>query len=140
MANLLAQHSLQSSLQLCSISGVILLVESYGPSFEISPPATFTFSNNTGAVLDCPVSGEPPPTITWLTREGTPFTSYPGLVSTLTNGSLQYSPFSPERWRSDIHDQMIRCQAANVYGTVMSTVIHVKGGIIKQTLIITAQL
>ena len=94
------------------------------------PPASFTFSNNTGGLLDCPVAGEPPPSVTWLTMEGGPLSSYPGILASLPNGSLQFNKFSPERWRSDIHDSMVRCQASNVYGTVVSTVIHIKGGMV----------
>ena len=113
---------------LTTFLGVILLAESYGPSFEKLPSSSFTFSNTTGGVLDCPVSGEPPPTITWLTQDGSPLAGYPGLLSHLSNGSLHYNHFSPERWRSDIHDSYVRCQASNVYGSVVSTLIHVKGG------------
>ena len=69
-----------------------------------------------------------PPATTWVTQEGTTLSSYPGVLSLLPNGSLHYHKFSAERWRSDIHDTYIRCQSTNVYGTVISTLIHVKGG------------
>ena len=111
-----------------SISGTILHAESYGPSFDLPPPSTFTFSNKTGGILDCGVSGEPPPSVSWFSQEGTPLSPYPGIVSSLPNGSLQFHPFSPERWRSDLHDSLMRCQATNVYGSVLSTLVHVKGG------------
>ena len=74
------------------------------------------------------MGGEPPPKTTWLTQEGTSVSSYPGILSLLSNGSLHYHKFSAERWRSDIHDTYIRCQSSNVYGKVLSTLIHVKGG------------
>jgi len=99
-------------LNLVFISGVILLAESYGPSFDMPPPGTFTFSNSTGGILDCPVSGEPPPAISWMTQDGSPISPYPGILSSLSNGSLQFTKFSPERWRSDIHDTLVRCQAS----------------------------
>ena len=123
------QHHISSSLSLNFIPGIILLAESYGPALETSPPATFTFSNSSGAVLDCPVSGEPAPSISWLAGDGAPLTLQPGLMAALPNGSLHYKVFSPERWRSDVHDSLVRCQAGNVYGTVVSTLVHVKGGI-----------
>ena len=111
------------------ISGIILLADCYGPSFQVPFPPTFTFSNSSGGILDCQVGGEPPPpATTWVTQEGTTLSSYPGVLSLLPNGSLRYHKFSAERWRSDIHDTYIRCQSTNVYGTVISTLIHVKGG------------
>ena len=111
------------------IPGIILLAESYGPALETSAPASFTFSNSSGAVLDCPVSGEPPPSVSWLAGDGSPLSLQPSLMAALPNGSLHYKVFSPERWRSDVHDSLVRCQATNVYGTVVSTLVHVKGGI-----------
>ena len=111
-----------------SIPGTILHAESYGPSFDFPLPSTFTFSNKTGGVLECRVSGEPQPVVSWFSQEGTPLSPYPGIVSSLANGSLHFHPFSPERWRSDLHDSLVRCQAVNVYGSVLSTLVHVKGG------------
>ena len=116
------------SKQLGKISGSILIVDCYGPSFQAPFPPSFTFSNSSGGVLDCQVGGEPPPKTTWITQEGTPVSSYPGILSLLSNGSLHYHEFSAERWRSDIHDSNIRCQSSNVYGTVISTIVHIKGG------------
>ena len=110
------------------VLGPILHAESYGPSLDLPLPSTFTFSNKTGGVLDCGVSGEPPPAVTWTSQEGSPLSSHPTLLRSLNNGSLHFLPFSPERWRSDLHDTVIRCEASNVYGTVLSTLVHVKGG------------
>ena len=123
------QNHNQQTESLKFIPGIILLAESYGPALETSPPATFTFSNSSGAVLDCPVSGEPAPSVSWLAGDGAPLTLQPSLMTALPNGSLHYKVFSPERWRSDVHDSLVRCQASNVYGTVVSTLVHVKGGI-----------
>ena len=105
-----------------------MIVDCYGPSFQAPLQPAFTFSNSSGGVLDCQVGGEPPPKTTWITQEGTSVSSYPGILSLLSNGSLHYHKFSAERWRSDIHDTYIRCQSSNVYGKVLSTLIHVKGG------------
>ena len=117
--------------QFLNNAGAILIVDCYGPSFQAPFPPAFTFSNSSGGVLDCQVGGEPPPKTTWITQEGSAVSSSPGILSLLSNGSLHYHPFSAERWRSDIHDSYIRCQSTNVYGTVISTRVHVKGG--KQT-------
>ena len=108
--------------------GTILHAESYGPSFDLPLPSSFTFSNKTGGVLDCGVLGEPPPTVTWTSQAGSPLSPHPTLIHSLKNGSLHFQPFSPERWRSDLHDTFIRCEASNVYGSVLSTLVHVKGG------------
>ena len=43
------------------ISGIILLADCYGPSFQVPFPPAFTFSNSSGGILDCQVGGEPPP-------------------------------------------------------------------------------
>ena len=110
------------------MTGTILHAESYGPQLDLPLPSTFTFSNKSGGLLDCPVSGEPPPAVSWNTQEGTPLSHHQGLLSALSNGSLHFFPFSPERWRSDLHDTLIRCEASNVYGSVLSTLVHVKGG------------
>ena len=62
----------------------------------------------------------------------------------------QYSAFPAEAWRSDTHDlhvrscititititiTIIRCQASNVYGRVVSTLVHVRG-VVEEALVI----
>ena len=66
------------------------MAESYGPALDVSPPASFTFSNSTGAVLECGVSGEPAPSVSWLAGDGTPLILQHDLMTALPNGSLHY--------------------------------------------------
>lgn len=49
------------------------------PSFEQEPPAHVTFSNNTGAHITCAAHGNPIPSITWLTKDGSIVDTVPGL-------------------------------------------------------------
>ena len=68
---------------------------------------------------------------------------------------FQYSAFPAEAWRSDTHDlhvrwctiniiivivnmMMTRCQASNVYGRVVSTLVHVRG-VVEEALVIRSK-
>lgn len=44
-----------------------------------------------------------------------------------SNGTLEFPAFSSQFYRSDIHDQVYRCQATNQAGTIISRNIHVRG-------------
>ena len=48
--------------------GIPLSTHCYGPRFPASLPASLTFSNSSGAVLDCRPAGEPPPSVAWVYR------------------------------------------------------------------------
>jgi hypothetical protein len=43
------------------------------------------------------------------------------------NGTLEFPAFSSQFYRSDVHDQIYRCQATNQAGTIISRNIHVRG-------------
>lgn len=43
------------------------------------------------------------------------------------NGTIEFPAFSSQFYRSDIHDQVYRCQASNQAGTIISRNIHVRG-------------
>lgn len=43
------------------------------------------------------------------------------------NGTIEFPAFSSQFYRSDIHDQIYRCQASNQAGTIISKNIHVRG-------------
>lgn len=43
------------------------------------------------------------------------------------NGTIEFPAFSSQFYRSDIHDQVYRCQASNQGGTIISRNIHVRG-------------
>lgn len=49
------------------------------PAFIQEPPSYVLFSNNTGAQITCLAHGNPTPTITWLTKDGTLINTVPGL-------------------------------------------------------------
>lgn len=44
-----------------------------------------------------------------------------------SNGTLEFPAFSSQFYRSDVHDQIYRCQATNQAGTIISRNIHVRG-------------
>lgn len=44
-----------------------------------------------------------------------------------SNGTLEFPAFSSQFYRSDVHDQVYRCQASNQAGTIISRNIHVRG-------------
>lgn len=44
-----------------------------------------------------------------------------------SNGTLEFPAFSSQFYRSDIHDQVYRCQATNQAGSIISRNIHVRG-------------
>ncbi|XP_063882772.1 cell adhesion molecule Dscam2-like [Scylla paramamosain] len=41
-------------------------------------------------------------------------------MDVLNNGSLVLRPFSPERYRADVHAATVRCRASNLHGVVVS--------------------
>lgn len=43
-----------------------------------------------------------------------------------SNGTLYFPPFASHLYRTDIHDQIYRCQASNHAGTIISRNIHVR--------------
>ncbi|KAI5735593.1 hypothetical protein M8J77_020362 [Diaphorina citri] len=49
-----------------------------GPSFLIEPPTKVEFSNSTGAWIDCTTTGNPAPTIEWVSIDGMTLVDIPG--------------------------------------------------------------
>lgn len=43
------------------------------------------------------------------------------------NGTIEFPAFASQFYRSDIHDQIYRCQASNQAGTIVSRNVHVRG-------------
>lgn len=43
------------------------------------------------------------------------------------NGSIEFPSFAPQFFRSDVHDQVYRCQASNQAGTIISRNVYVRG-------------
>ncbi|XP_050715582.1 cell adhesion molecule Dscam2-like isoform X3 [Eriocheir sinensis] len=91
-----------------------------GPRLTVTPPARVVFASGTGVVLACLAEGSPPPTVTWTTREGHPLAPHSPYMDVLNNGSLVLRPFSPERYRADVHAATVRCRASNLHGVVVS--------------------
>lgn len=42
------------------------------------------------------------------------------------NGTLEFPSFSSQFYRSDVHDQIYRCQASNQAGSIISRNVHVR--------------
>lgn len=43
------------------------------------------------------------------------------------NGTVEFPAFASQFYRSDVHDQVYRCQASNQGGTIISRNVHVRG-------------
>lgn len=44
-----------------------------------------------------------------------------------SNGTIEFPAFASQFYRSDVHDQVYRCQASNQAGTIISKNVHVRG-------------
>lgn len=45
------------------------------------------------------------------------------------NGTLYFPPFAGTYYRADVHENIYRCKASNVAGTILSRDVHVSAGI-----------
>ncbi|PSN52809.1 Down syndrome cell adhesion molecule-like protein Dscam2 [Blattella germanica] len=99
-----------------------------GPSFLLEPPPKLEFSNSSGGWLDCSASGSPPPTIDWLSVDGSPVGDVHGVRRVLRNGTLILLPFPPAAYRQDIHSTVYRCVASNAVGRIISRDVQVRAG------------
>lgn len=99
-----------------------------GPSFIHEPPNREIFYNNTGAVIPCVANGTPRPEVTWTTGDNITVTPVSGLRHIRPDGSLAFSPFRKEDYRSDVHSAVYRCSASNSAGSIVSRDVNVRGG------------
>ncbi|KAL1481412.1 hypothetical protein MTO96_034480, partial [Rhipicephalus appendiculatus] len=83
------------------------------------------FSNTTGASLNCAVTGQPTPRVTWL-REGVDVEPLQGLLLLLRNGTLWFPPFAASQFRQEVHSATYRCRAENIFGAILSTEVRVR--------------
>lgn len=116
-----------------SIAGLICTAVGFdshlrGPSFLLEPPPRLEFSNSSGGWLDCSASGSPPPTVDWLSVDGSPVQDVHGVRRVLLNGTLILLPFSPAAYRQDIHSTVYRCVASNEVGRIVSRDVQVRAG------------
>jgi hypothetical protein len=71
-------------------SGAVLCADSYGPELLRPLPPSLTFTNNTGGVVSCLVTGEPRPLLTWVLKDGAPLPPAPELITFHPNGSIEF--------------------------------------------------
>ncbi|XP_076048902.1 cell adhesion molecule Dscam2-like isoform X5 [Oratosquilla oratoria] len=90
-----------------------------GPELVLEPPSTAVLSNTTGVLLRCAALATPPPSITWVTEQGSPLTPVPNVREVLPNGSLFLSAVQPHASHPPSHSTY-RCHASNTAGTVIS--------------------
>ncbi|XP_064470322.1 cell adhesion molecule Dscam1-like [Ornithodoros turicata] len=98
-----------------------------GPRFTNSFPSKAKFSNSTGYSVHCGATGQPTPTLTWLLPGDRVASAADGLRIVLPNGTLYFPPFSAAQFRQDIHSTTYRCRASNLFGTVLSTHVKLRG-------------
>ncbi|KAF4532567.1 hypothetical protein B566_EDAN008491 [Ephemera danica] len=106
-------------------------LDSHGPAFLNEPPSRVDFSNTTGARIECSAHGSPTPTLSWLSIEGKPIASIPGIREILKNGSLVFLPFQPSSFRQDVHSATYRCMASNIVGKIISRDIRVRAVVLQ---------
>lgn len=103
-----------------------------GPSFVMEPPSKLEFSNSSGGWLDCSASGNPQPTIDWLSIDGTSIGDVGGIRKILRNGTLVLLPFPAAAYRQDIHNTVYRCVASNRVGRIISRDVQIRAGKLKK--------
>ncbi|XP_064213100.1 cell adhesion molecule Dscam2 isoform X2 [Tribolium castaneum] len=103
-----------------------------GPSFIMEPPPKLEFSNSSGGWLDCSASGNPQPSIDWLSVDGTSVGDVAGIRKVLRNGTLFLQPFPAAAYRQDIHSTVYRCVASNSVGRIISRDVQIRA-VVAQT-------
>lgn len=101
----------------------------FGPRFSEPFPAEFRFSNSTGGALHCAAHGQPTPRVTWVVDgDNREVQTLDRIRKILPNGTLHFPPFSASQFRQDVHGTSYHCRASNLFGTVLGTVVRVRGG------------
>ncbi|XP_042210985.1 Down syndrome cell adhesion molecule-like protein Dscam2 [Homarus americanus] len=90
------------------------------------PPSRLWFVSSSGGAVSCRAGGSPPPSVTWVNRDGSPVNSIPALRQVLNNGTLMFLPFASESFRAAVHSSTYRCRASSSAGTVLSRDTHVR--------------
>lgn len=67
--------------------------------------------------------------VDWLLADNSPLVAVSGLRRVLLNGSLEFAPFSAERYRRDVHAATYKCRVKLNSGyTILSKNIHAHAG------------
>ena len=122
-----------------------------GPIFQQDLPAKVSFSNNSGLVLNCAASGQP--VISWQTETGISVLSPSQSIDSLnllndnannkyvnlplvhqnpTTNALVFRSFASDEFSPEVHSTKYRCLATNVHGTITSSLVQVKAGMLNK--------
>ncbi|CAN7995711.1 unnamed protein product, partial [Ixodes hexagonus] len=96
-----------------------------GPFFTLEPPSWVEFSNSSGGEVRCEADGDPRPRLLWISADGSPVSSVPGLRELSGDGALAFPAFAADAYRQDVHAAVYRCLASNEVGAVASRDVHV---------------
>ncbi|XP_059481325.1 cell adhesion molecule Dscam2-like isoform X4 [Neocloeon triangulifer] len=101
--------------------GVDGLFDTQGPNFVVEPPPRLEFTNSHGGRVDCLAQGNPEPKVEWVSADGSPLSTIPGVRMQFGNGSLYFPPFHAEIYRQDVHASVYKCVASvDSVGTIVS--------------------
>ena len=113
-----------------------------GPVFQAELPARVSFSNNSGLVLNCAATGNPPPQVSWQTETGISVLSASQSIDSLNllnlntplvhqnpaTNALVFRSFAADEFSPEVHFTKYRCLASNQHGTITSPLVQVKAG------------
>ncbi|XP_064480165.1 cell adhesion molecule Dscam1-like isoform X2 [Ornithodoros turicata] len=116
---------IETAVLLCALRWCWPASAAEGPRLTTEPQGHVLFSNSSGSSISCTATGDPLPTVRWLTQDGDPAGDVPRLRHVRSDGTLVFLPFRPDQFRRDVHEARYRCAATNVIGTVLSGELHV---------------
>ncbi|XP_043208575.1 Down syndrome cell adhesion molecule-like protein Dscam2, partial [Amphibalanus amphitrite] len=96
-----------------------------GPSFTALPARDAgVFDRQTGVALECRADGSPTPALSWVTADGRPVTSVPG-IRVVDRGQIRYFSFTSDMYNPDYHRTELRCMASNSAGAIISLPVRI---------------
>ncbi|CAG9796255.1 unnamed protein product [Diatraea saccharalis] len=101
------------------------------PRFVSEPPAVVRYAAAAGTQLRCAATGDPPPTITWITDDNSPLDDRPGIRRVYNNGTLEVAPAREGEARA-LAAAVVRCRAHNLHGVALSTEVTLHPGKLHQ--------
>ncbi|GAB6032244.1 Down syndrome cell adhesion molecule-like protein 1 [Chamberlinius hualienensis] len=100
--------------------------------FIKEPPGRVDFAHTKGVQIECVAEGNPNPTIEWFTSDGSLVLPVSGLRDIQSSGRiLNFYPFTPDKYRLDVHSAVYRCQASNSAGKIRSHDASVNGVVLQ---------